>query len=48
MINREQVAQKMQQGGKLDISAQFDGVMIHGIAAEDRRQGGAELCGLCL
>ena len=25
----------MQQGGKLDISAQFDGVMIHGIAAVD-------------
>ena len=35
MMNSEQVAEKMQQGGKLDISAQFDGVMIHGIAAVD-------------
>ena len=35
MMSREQVTEKMQQGGKLDISAQFDGVMIHGIAAVD-------------
>ena len=35
MLDREQVIEKMQQGGKLDICAQYEGVTINGIAAVD-------------